>query len=66
MKDHTNWLALLTTIRALSPNRRLAVCADFTERAIRIFDNHAAQDVPDTKAHFDDVRDLLYEMRRDV
>lgn len=68
MSDFFNWLAILVAIKRLPPNKRAALCVDFTERAVRVFENHANTnaDYPDTRAYFGDMRDLLLELRRDV
>ena len=65
MSDFFNWLSILVAIKRLPPNKRAALCVDFTERAIRVFENHANARDTDTRAYFDDMRDLLLELRRD-
>ncbi len=65
-KDYANLLAMVKTIKSLPPRRRLALCVDFTERVIRVYDNYARADTPDPETYFADMRDLLLELRREV
>jgi hypothetical protein len=66
MSDYFNWLAMPAAVKRLPPPRRLGLCTDFTERVIRVFENYANANVPDEKAYFSDMRDLLFELRRDL
>ncbi len=57
-----NWLSLVPRLRTAKGE----VLVDTLERIVRIYDNYDQYDMPNSDAFYDDVRDVLDELRRDL
>lgn len=57
-----NWLSLVPKLRTAKGE----VLVDTLERIVRIYDTYDVYDTPNCDAFYDDVRDVLDELRRDL